>query len=150
MKLLTSIKPRRDGTVTAVGADGKTLHTFHADEHGDLVCDIPDEATVTKLLLVKSGAFEPADESDFARASELVGAGGGLQDDDDEPDDDPVDLNAPPVESGTSPTDAAAGAPAGTTPPEAQGGDGGPADDAPGAPPVESGTPPKRFKPKKA
>ena len=97
MKLLTTIKPRRDGTVIAAGADGKE-HVFSPDEQGDLVCDIPDDATVAQLLLVKSGAFEPANVDDFERARELVGAAGGMPGDDDDPDDDLVNMNAAPVE----------------------------------------------------
>ena len=111
MKLLTTIKPRSNGTVTLAGADG-AIYIFTADETGALVCDVPDEALVARVLA--AGTFEPADEADFAHAEALLkanaadatGEGQGQDDGDDEDDD--VDFDALPVEANTPPVSAPA------------------------------------------
>lgn len=69
MKLQTTITPRRDGTVRVVGEDGQK-YDFKADADGALVCDVKDDATVSKLLA--QGDFEPVDEEDFGKALELT------------------------------------------------------------------------------
>ncbi len=139
MKLLTTIKPRRDGTVRVAGKDGKTVHVFTPNEHGDLVCDIGDEATVARLLSLTSEDFQPADREDYARARALLQSTADDDADDDDPDgdpdDDPVDPNAPPIEASTPPP------PAAPLVPEAA---------PPAATPIEASTPPASFKaPKK-
>lgn len=105
MKLLTTIKPRSDGTVIVRDAKGAPL-VFKRDDSGDLVCDIDDAALVGRLL--KLSTFEPADESDHAQAEALLlaaggGEGDGEDDDAEGDDDDPVDPNAMPVEANTRP-----------------------------------------------
>lgn len=112
MKLVTNIKPRRDGTVIVRGAGG-VAHVFAPDEAGDLVCDIEDQATLAKLLAQNDGNdFSPADPSDFDAAEQLLpkdedeGAGEGDEDgleglgeDDEAPNGGlPVEANTPPAE----------------------------------------------------
>lgn len=65
MKLQTSIPPRRDGTVTVQGLDGKA-YVFASNAEGDLVGEIEHEPTVAHLLA--GGSFMPADEADFDAA----------------------------------------------------------------------------------
>lgn len=110
MKLLTTIKPRGDGSVVLAGDDGRE-HFFVPDAAGNLVCEVPDEALVVRLLA--AGNFEPADEVDFEKAeSMLVRAGlrGKQVDDDDANDDDPGDDDlagaGPPLEANTPPRSA--------------------------------------------
>lgn len=105
MKLITTIKPRRDGTVIVTGADGKALHTFALNDEGQLACDVPDDGTIGMLLLTEN--FYPADEADYGRALELTGGnaalGGaeGASDDDSGADDDEGTPDSAPVEAGT-------------------------------------------------
>lgn len=68
MKMLCTLAPRSDGTV--IYAEGKTRHVFAADEAGDLVCEVDDEAIVAKMLALPH--FEPADEADYAKAEALL------------------------------------------------------------------------------
>lgn len=76
MKLLTTIQPRRDGTVIVEGPAPKGLgrqakkYVFSPDDDGVLVCDIDDEPTL--LMLLASGNFEPVDESDLDAAESLL------------------------------------------------------------------------------
>ncbi len=74
MKLQTTIKPRKDGTVIVRNANG-SAYEFKPDEHGDLVADIDDVALVAQLLK-KSDDFMPQDPADFEAAAKLVGVGG--------------------------------------------------------------------------
>jgi len=139
MKISTTIRPRRDGTVTF--QHGKVTYTFREDDRGDLVCEVPDEEAVTKMLLTDN--FAPADPADYDRATVLVGGAadvGGDGEGDDDPDDDPIDPNAAPIEANTPPAPAPAPAPAADPAP---GGEPSPA----GAP-IEANTPPASFKPK--
>jgi hypothetical protein len=137
MKLITSIKPRRDGSVVVEVKGRREPYVFKADETGDLACDVDDEAVVAQLL--NSDNFAPADPADYDRASALVMATGAGADDDEpgdddpdsEPDDDPVDENAAPIEAGTPPAEA----PIDPAKAEAQ-------PEAPAAAPIEAGTPP--------
>ncbi len=69
MKLQTSILPRRDGTVLITGEDGEK-YVFKADADGAMVCDVPDDTTVSKLLAI--GDFEPYNAEDFDKAIELA------------------------------------------------------------------------------
>lgn len=114
MKLLTTIQPRRDGTVTLAGKDGAS-YVFKDDGAGVLVCDIADEATIAHALAL--GTFEPAEEADFQKAEELLQAATATDDEadadggDDDGDDD-VDFDAPPVEAGTPPAPVEPTAPA--------------------------------------
>lgn len=97
MKLETTIKPRRDGTVNAV-VSGVT-YIFAADEQGRMVADVGDESHLSYLLGL--GDFMPADEGDFEAAQALI-----APDEDEEEDEDEVeaDLMLPPVEDGTPPS----------------------------------------------
>lgn len=108
MKLLTTLAPRKDGTVLVRSDDGKKLYTFAPEkEGGDLVGEVDDEALLVRLL--KSNNFEPADESQFDAAEALLVASGGSDSDpgEDPEDDDPIDPNAPPIEGKTPPADPA-------------------------------------------
>lgn len=110
MKLLALIKPRKDGTINLTDSEGKA-YLFKADESGDLVCDVDDEALVKRALA--TGNFAPADESDFDLAEKLVvqavteesGDGDHSDDDDDydDGDDEGVNEAAMPVEAATPP-----------------------------------------------
>jgi hypothetical protein len=100
MKLQTSIIPRRDGKVNVAGLKG-AIFVFAPDEAGDLVCDVTDDALVTRLLV--TGDFHPVNEEDFQIALALSKAPTSSPTEADEIDDgddgdDPVDLNAMPVE----------------------------------------------------
>lgn len=116
MKLQTTIKPRRDGTVVVRGGDG-TPFVFKPDEYGDLVCDVSEPALLERLL--NSEDFGPIDPADFQAASTLVAPIGGTLDTDldavghtpegsppgegeDEPDDE-GDEDAAPVEGAEVP-----------------------------------------------
>lgn len=70
MKLLCTLAPRSDGTI--IYADGKTRYVFAADAEGSLVCDVPDDAVVAKMLALPH--FEPADEGDYDQAEALLQA----------------------------------------------------------------------------
>lgn len=74
MKLLTTIQPRSNDTVTytdmSKGAKNARTYVFARDaETGELVCDIEDDEVVGKLLF--AGDFEPLHEEDHERADEL-------------------------------------------------------------------------------
>jgi hypothetical protein len=105
MLLITSLQPRRDGTVVAVANNGKARFTFKArPEDGQLVCEVDDDETVAALL--KTENFYPANDADFETALALAGTVGGGDDDggdgvgDDLEDgaDDEGDPNGAPVE----------------------------------------------------
>lgn len=104
MKLQTEIKPRRDGTVIATGPSG-ARYVFTADESGDLVCDVSNEADVAHF--VGGESFYPALLDDQAKALEIVTRN---QEPDDEADDgdqdddgDDFPADALPVEAETPP-----------------------------------------------
>jgi hypothetical protein len=115
MLLMTTITPRKDGTVVLRGTDGKP-YTFRASAPGgDLVCDVPDMDTVAAAL--KSGSFEPVNDADMQAAAAMLedepqggndggGSDGGSGDDDGDEDEGSPD--APPVEANTPPAPAAA------------------------------------------
>lgn len=98
MKLQTSIKPRRDGTVTVLGQDRQT-YVFAAGPDGELTAEVADQATVAHLLA--TGNFWPADEADQEQALLLVKQA--QQADEAEEDEDEADDNALPVEAETPP-----------------------------------------------
>ena len=99
MKIETSIKPRRNGTVNVVMPGGKVI-VFSA-LGGRLTAEVADSADVQFLLGMSD--FLPADEDDFAMASALIRGEAGPQElGDDLPDDD-GDENAAPVETATTP-----------------------------------------------
>lgn len=100
MKLQTAIKPRRDGTVRAIGPGGKAF-VFEADATGELSCDVTDEATAS--LLLSTGNFWPADQADLETALAMVQGQSDDQDDDSDPDDEDEDLSALPLEAETPP-----------------------------------------------
>jgi len=81
MRVLTTVAPRRDGTVRVMDAAG-ALHTFAPDAAGGLVCEIADAALIQRL--VKTGSFRLLDaENDPRRKAptlrgERHGALGGL------------------------------------------------------------------------
>ena len=106
MLLLTTIKPRRDGTVVLRDSAGRA-HLFQPDLNGSLVCEIDDEATLA--IALRSGEFEPANEADYGRAQELLqGAAQAPQDGEDEDEDeDEGDPGGPPLEANTPPAPAA-------------------------------------------
>lgn len=95
MKLHTSIKKRRDGTVRATASNGHTFE-FVANAVGELECDVTDAALVARLLATEQ--FWPADENDFSSAESLIK--GGHDDTDDDEDDillsQPVEALTPP------------------------------------------------------
>lgn len=79
MRLITSIPPRRDGTVVAKSPDNSRTFTFKADASGELACDVDCEDTLAALL--RSESFYPSDEADFSAAMRLAGgvpASGGV------------------------------------------------------------------------
>jgi len=102
MKIETTIKPRRNGTVNVV-IDGVT-YLFAEDDQGRLVADVESEEHLSYLLGL--GDFLPADEDDFEVAQGLIDS----QDDDEEGDDDgdeaigEGDLSALPLEENTPPS----------------------------------------------
>lgn len=98
MKLQTSIRPRRDGTVTVLGQDRQT-YVFAAGPDGELTAEVADQATVAHLLA--TGNFWPADEADQEQALLLVKQA--QQADEAEEDEDEADDNALPVEAETPP-----------------------------------------------
>jgi len=100
VKLQTSIKPRRDGTVSVLGQDRQT-YVFVADDEGLLTGDVGDEPTIAALLA--TGNFWPADEADQERALELVKQAQKADEDDEDDDKDEADENALPVEAETPP-----------------------------------------------
>ncbi len=112
MKIETTIKPRRSGTVELKGASGRA-YTFRADEFGRLVCDIDDEGDIAAALNL--GDFLPADESDFEAAAALTAAQGAEEDGIDDgsqigevedlDDDDPANMDAAPVEAPIAPVE---------------------------------------------
>lgn len=90
MRLITSIPPRRDGTVVAKSPNGLRTFTFAADASGELACDVDCDDTLAMLL--RSESFYPADEADFSAAMRLAGGtpeGGEGGPDDSDPDHDP-------------------------------------------------------------
>ena len=104
MKLLTSIPPRRDGTVVA--CHGEKKFEFKADENGDMVGEVDDPEALG--LLLATGNFIPFDENDMAAAVALVQNDGEPDDEDpddegDEGDDDEVPAGSLPIEAGTPP-----------------------------------------------
>ena len=101
MKIETSIKPRRNGTLNVVTPGGKVI-VFSA-LGGRMTAEVADSADVQFLLGMSD--FLPADEDDFAMASALIRGEAGpdeLGDADDLLDDD-GDENAAPVETATAP-----------------------------------------------
>lgn len=103
MILLTTIPPRRDGTVILRDKDG-TPNIFKAEKPGgDLVCDVTNEATISDAL--RSGNFDPVLEADFDQAKALLNPdqGDGAEDDPADEGDDDEAADAPPVESQTTP-----------------------------------------------
>jgi len=100
VKLQTSIKPRRDGTVTVLGQDRQT-YVFAAGPDGELTADVADESTVAHLLA--TGNFWPADEADQEQALELVKQAQKADEADEDDDEDEADDNALPVEAETPP-----------------------------------------------
>lgn len=94
MKLITDIKPRRDGVVVAF-AGGKNW-AFKADENGEIVGDVDCPEALAQLLA--TGNFQPYDEADLAAASILVtGPDADAEDDGEEA------VGGLPIEAGTPP-----------------------------------------------
>jgi hypothetical protein len=124
MKVLTTIRPRGDGTVLFHGPDGKDV-VFSGEPGGDLVAEAEDERILA--LLLANDNFQPADEADFDRGQEVLnrwanrrasvlgtsatddGAGEGGQGGNDDDDDDEAELTEEqlaklgPIEAGTAP-----------------------------------------------
>lgn len=98
MKLGTTIKPRKDGTVTS--RFGTDVYVFKPEADGELYCDIENLAHVAVLL--NSGNFFPANPDEYEVAlslSENTDVEGPDDDDDEDSNDD-----AAPVEAGTPPS----------------------------------------------
>lgn len=101
MRIETSIKPRKDGTVS-VAVDAMK-YTFAPDEPGTLVAEVENEAHIA-FLLARGDDFLPADDADFDKADALV-SGAAKQDEgdgDDEDDDEPKTVDAAPIEEPAS------------------------------------------------
>lgn len=97
MKLITSIQPRRDGTVIARGNDG-AVWEFKPEASGDLTCEVSDEVTVA--ILLSTGSFYPANDGDMdaalRMAMQVQEDGGDCGDDEDDHGDGlPVESNTP-------------------------------------------------------
>lgn len=105
MKLLTTLKPRTDGTVTVRDAAGKP-YVFKPDDAGVLVCEIEDPALVGRLLAGEM--FEPADEADHAQAELLLRSAIGDEGEGDDDGDDDADFDGDPdkVPAGALPDEA--------------------------------------------
>jgi hypothetical protein len=100
MKLITNIKPRRDGVVHANVAG--QAYTFKADEAGDLVCDVDDKEALAALLA--TGNFAPYEEGDMAAAVQIARASNGTDsEDDDDLEDDDIPAGSLPLEANTPP-----------------------------------------------
>ena len=103
MKIETSIKPRRDGTVKVEMSDGVVV--FRSDECGVMVAEVENEQTIA-FLLSRADDFIPADDADFDVANSLLTQGTGGDDDDDPDGDedevDEADPNAAPIEEPAS------------------------------------------------
>jgi hypothetical protein len=99
MKIETSIKPRRNGTLNVVTPCGQVI-VFSAQD-GRLTAEVADAADVQFLLGMSD--FLPADEDDFAMASALIRGEAGSDDAGDDLPDDDGDENAAPVETATAP-----------------------------------------------
>lgn len=78
MKLQTSIPPRRDGTLSVRGLDGKD-YAFAPGPDGELVGDVDHAPTIKRLLAGDN--FYPADPADYDAALALTGNGGPGPDD---------------------------------------------------------------------
>lgn len=101
MKIETSIKPRRDGTVKVDAPDEVVV--FRADENGVMVAEVESEQAIA-FLLSRADDFIPADDADFEVANSLLTQGAGDDPDDADPDDDDeeADQNAAPIEEPAS------------------------------------------------
>jgi len=123
MKLQTSIKPRRDGSVGVTTAGG-AVYRFLPDAAGDLCCEV--EAAADIAFLLAPGDFFPASEADNDQAMALLQAAGGNDGDDgddgdefdlDDVDDDfgtgsaPLEANTPPAPQSAAQSDADADLP---------------------------------------
>lgn len=103
MKLQTSIKPRRNGSVVLTGLDG-VAYKFEPDENGDMVCDVPHEPTIAHVLELSGDDFWPADETEYAEAERVLAELGSKNADDDGEDDaDDSNPGGLPIESNTPP-----------------------------------------------
>jgi len=100
MKIETSIKPRRNGTVNVVTPGGRVI-VFSAQDDGRLTADVADSADVQFLLGMSD--FLPADSKDFAVAAALIRGADAPDDAGDDLLDDDGDENAAPVEKATAP-----------------------------------------------
>ena len=99
MKIETSIKPRKDGTVQ-VGIDGSS-YVFQPDESLAMVAEVEDEGHIA-FLLARGDDFLPADDADFDRADALVSASEKPIEAPDTDTDDQPDMNAAPIEEPAS------------------------------------------------
>lgn len=102
MKLETSIKPRRDGTVN-VTLD-KSTYVF-TEEDGRLVADVENESHVGHLIAL--GNFYPADEADYPAgllAAKTIAGNDDGEDGAGEDDEDELPLGGLPVEANTPPS----------------------------------------------
>ena len=108
MKLQTSIKPRRDGTVKAAGLVAGHVYEFTADiGTEELTCDVANEQDIAYLLGTLN--FWPANPEDFDVAEKLTqqaavldveGDEGDSDDDLDDEDDEPETQRTRPAARG--------------------------------------------------
>jgi hypothetical protein len=96
MLLLTTIAPRRDGTVLVTGESGHRW-AFAPDASGRLVCDVDDDALVQRL--VRGGLFAPADGASLPPEEPE----GEADEQDDDADDASAEDASAPVEANTPP-----------------------------------------------
>lgn len=97
MKLETTIKPRKDGTVKVAVPSGGS-YAFTPDSEGCLCCEVTDEKDVA--YLVGLGDFYPTNEGDYEAALGMAKGGSGDDDEGDvAADDDEGSETAPPVET---------------------------------------------------
>ena len=99
MKIETSIKPRKDGTVVA-NIDAQK-YVFSADDAGVMTAEVENEAHIA-FLLSRGDDFLPADDADFDRADALVAAAKVAAEESTDDDDEPVNLDAAPIEEPAS------------------------------------------------
>lgn len=97
MKLITSIIPRRDGTVRVQGDNGETF-VFERGAGGEMTGDVSDDATVARLIAGR--LFWPAHAEDYDTAAAIASGDDDAQDheaDADAPAPLPLEANTPPV-----------------------------------------------------
>lgn len=96
MKLETTIKPRKDGTVKVAVPSGGS-YAFTPDSEGCLCCEVTDEKDVA--YLVGLGDFYPTNEGDYEAALNMAKKSDGAEEGGDDGGEDEGSESAPPVET---------------------------------------------------